>query len=94
MTSAQLYSVIFILIIVNLLTFIVFCIDKRHARKHLSRVPEKTLLSLSFLGGAIGALGAMLLFRHKTKHTSFMVLVPFFLLFQLIIITFIFINCK
>ena len=42
------------------------------------RVPEKTLLMLSVIGGAGGGLVGMVLFRHKTKHKNFKSIVPVF----------------
>ena len=54
-------------LVVSLLTFCVYGIDKRKAKKEKRRISEKTLLTMSFLGGAIGGFLAMLKFRHKTK---------------------------
>ena len=64
--------------VINLVTFIVYAADKRIAqrRKGGRRVPERTLLLLSFLGGCIGACFGMFLIRHKTKHMRFVILVP------------------
>ena len=45
-------------------------------KKGKRRVPERTLLLLSFLGGCVGALLGMVLCRHKTKHAKFLFLVP------------------
>lgn len=50
---------------------IVYGADKWKARRSKWRIPEKALLLLSFLGGAIGGILGMLLFRHKTKHWYF-----------------------
>ncbi len=64
--------------LMNLITFAVYAHDKRIARqgKGKRRVPERTLILLAFLGGAVGALLGMVLCRHKTKHAKFLVLVP------------------
>jgi len=64
--------------VMNLVTFIVYAADKSIAKRRNGgrRVPERTLLLLSFLGGCVGALFGMLLCRHKTKHTKFLILVP------------------
>lgn len=56
------------------LSFVAFClygVDKGRAKRRAYRVPEAALLSLGFLGGALGALCAMQFFRHKTKHWYF-----------------------
>lgn len=67
----------------NILAFISCFWDKFQARRHGWRIPERTLLSLSGLGGAAGMFLGMQLFRHKTRHKKFTVLVPLFLLLQL-----------
>ena len=56
---------------VSLITFIMYGADKRAAIKGRWRVPERTLLALSFFGGAAGGTLAMLLFRHKIKKSAF-----------------------
>lgn len=58
--------------VISIITFIIFGIDKRKAVQHQRRIPESALLSLTFLGGTIGALLGMLLFRHKISKTSFL----------------------
>ena len=62
------------LALLSLVTFIVYGVDKRRAKRGMWRISERTLLLLSFLGGATGGLVAMQLFRHKTKHWYFYVL--------------------
>ena len=71
------------LIAINLVTFAVYGIDKRRARRGAWRVPEKTLFLLPLLGGSIGALLGMRVFRHKTKHWYFVWGVPAILLVQI-----------
>ena len=70
------------LAVINLLTFIVYGADKRRARKGKWRVPEKTLFLLPLLGGSVGALLGMKVFRHKTKHWYFVWGIPIILLAQ------------
>lgn len=55
------------LVLLSLITFIAYGVDKKKAIKGKYRTKEKTLLLLSFLGGAFGGYPAMLVFRHKTK---------------------------
>lgn len=64
---------------VNLLAFVLYGVDKLKAKKGAWRIPEATLLLVAFLGGSLGALLGMEVFRHKTKHAKFRVLVPLFL---------------
>ena len=68
---------------VNVVTFTVYGIDKRKARRGAWRVPEKTLFLLPLLGGSVGALLGMKVFRHKTKHWYFVWGIPIILLAQL-----------
>lgn len=65
---------------VNIIAFILYGLDKKYAREGRWRIPEKTLLGIAMIGGAAGAWIGMQTFRHKTKHLSFRVLVPVFVL--------------
>ena len=66
----------------NLMTFFLFGLDKARARRQKSRIPERTLFLLSILGGSLGALAGMQLWRHKTQHNSFRMGIPAILLLQ------------
>lgn len=68
---------------VNVASFTVYGIDKRKARRGAWRIPEKTLFLLPLLGGSVGALLGMKVFRHKTKHWYFVWGIPAILLAQL-----------
>lgn len=57
--------------IASVFAFILYGADKSKAKRGAWRIPEKVLLLCGFLGGAVGALCAMQLFRHKTKHYYF-----------------------
>ena len=72
-----------VLLLVNVLAFALYGIDKLKAKKGAWRIPESTLLLVAFLGGSLGALLGMELFRHKTKHAKFKVLVPLFLILHI-----------
>lgn len=77
----MLFTIVFgYLAIINIVAFVVYGIDKYKAKHQKWRIPEATLLSLAILGGAIGALLGMLIFRHKTKHLRFQIVVPLFVL--------------
>lgn len=71
------------LLLINICTFIVYGIDKRRAKHGQWRIPEATLLWLAFAGGALGAWVGMMVFKHKTKHWKFRILVPLFFLLWL-----------
>ena len=64
------------------MTFTVYGIDKSKARRGAWRIPEKRLFLLPLLGGSVGALLGMKVFRHKTKHWYFVWGVPAILLAQ------------
>ena len=71
------------IILINLIAFVVFGTDKRKARNGQWRVPESTLFILAIIGGSIGALLGMLVFRHKTKHRKFTIGIPLILALQI-----------
>lgn len=75
------YFVIFVLVM-SLITFIVFGVDKWKARNDKWRTPESTLFLLAIFGGSIGALLGMQIFRHKTQHWSFRLGIPLILMLQ------------
>jgi uncharacterized membrane protein YsdA (DUF1294 family) len=77
---------IYYLLLINIATFLVFAIDKRRAVKRKWRIPEKTLLGFSLIGGSIGGLIAMHLFRHKIRKPVFAYGLPVMLLVQVIVI--------
>lgn len=77
---------LFIIFSASLLTFFLYARDKHFAVYGKKRIPEFVLLLFSFLGGAFGALFAMILFRHKTRHLTFQICVPLFLILQLLIV--------
>ncbi len=73
------------LIGINLLALILMAHDKSQARKRGRRVSERTLFLTAAVGGAIGAIVGMRIWRHKTKHVSFVVGMPAVLIVQAII---------
>lgn len=74
------------LAVVNILTIIVFGVDKMHAKSNRQRVRIVTLLGLAFIGGSVGALIGMYGFHHKTKKAYFTVGVPLILLMQVVVL--------
>ena len=73
------------LLLINAITFAVYGYDKFCAKKGAWRVPEIRLLGLAALVGSAGALLAMFLFRHKTKHLKFTIGVPVILGLQIFV---------
>ena len=74
------------LLLVNILSLAFYGSDKVRARRHDERIPERVLLGIALLGGALGACLGMWLFRHKTRHWRFVIFVPLFLLVHLYIL--------
>lgn len=68
------------LLIINIITFIIYGIDKYKSIKHKYRISEKTLIILAILGGSIGAFLGMITFHHKTQKKKFIILIPIILL--------------
>lgn len=79
------------LLLANLAGFVLMGVDKRKAKKKQWRIPEKTLFLSAILGGSIGALYGMYLFRHKTKHKSFVFGMPAILIVQMLLVIIIFV---
>ncbi|MCD7771445.1 MAG: DUF1294 domain-containing protein [Oscillospiraceae bacterium] len=59
------------LLLVSFVTFVMYGVDKRRAKRGQWRISEKALLTMGFIGGAAGALLGIHLFRHKTRHWYF-----------------------
>lgn len=73
------------LVIVNILAFILYGLDKQKAVRKQWRIPEAQLLGIAVIGGSIGAILGMQFFHHKTRKWKFKIGVPVFLALQLIV---------
>ena len=73
------------LALINIVLFVLFGRDKAAARRGARRTPETTLLALAVLGGSLGGLLGMLLFRHKTRKPAFRIGLPLILIVQLLL---------
>lgn len=71
--------------LINLISFILFFIDKQKAKRDKWRIQEKTLHISSFLGGTLGSIAAMILFHHKTKKPAFVAITALALIFNIFI---------
>lgn len=76
------------LLIINLAGFLLMGMDKSRARRNRWRIPEKTLFLTAVLGGSIGSIAGMYFFRHKTRHTTFVIGMPCILLLQIVLVLF------
>ena len=85
MDPGVIHVYLYYILLINLITFLLFGIDKYKAKKGLWRIPEKVLFLFAILGGSVGALIGMKVFRHKTKHKSFTIGIPAILIIQIIL---------
>jgi uncharacterized membrane protein YsdA (DUF1294 family) len=68
--------IIYGLLVLNLITFITYGIDKRKAKKSRWRISESSLLFLALIGGSVGAWLGLKVWRHKTQHKKFYIGIP------------------
>lgn len=80
-------------IIINVVSFHMYRIDKIRAERNEYRISEPILLAVSYFGGALGAFCAMHEYRHKTLHASFTVGVPIALLLQTAMVIWTMVYC-
>ncbi len=76
------------LIFINVLSFLLFAIDKHKAIKKKWRIRESVLLFAGFIGGALGGIIAMYTVRHKTQTLKFVICMPLFLILHIALIGF------
>ena len=80
----SLKNILIYLVAINLITFVTMYVDKKKAIWGKWRIKESTLFTLVFLGGGIGGIAGMYLFRHKTKKTRFVIGFPLILITEVI----------
>lgn len=86
MVSNMTYFVIGYLVCINLAGLASMGIDKRRAIRHEWRIPEATLFLIALLGGSMGSIAGMQLFRHKTRHWYFVWGMPIIFFIELALI--------
>lgn len=74
------------LVIINLVGFLAMAIDKRRAKKGEWRIKEGSLFMITLLGGGIGTIAGMYLFRHKTKKLKFTVGLPTIFIVEIVLV--------
>lgn len=74
---AKATGVVLYLLLVNLTGALLLSLDKKRAVFHNRRIPERVFFVFAFLGAGIGEIAAMYHVRHKTKHRSFVIGIPF-----------------
>ena len=76
---------LYYLLIINAAGFLLMLVDKWKAKKNRWRIRESTLLIVAALGGSVGSLLGMHIFRHKTLHLKFTVGIPVILAGQCVL---------
>lgn len=80
------------ILIMSVVTFLVYLVDKLKATHDKWRIPEKTLLIFSVIGGVYGALIAMYKIRHKNRKMLFIITNWFFAIVYIVLATLVMIN--
>ncbi len=80
-----------VIITLNIIGFILMGEDKRRAKRHQYRIPERTLWILAIAGGAAAMTIGMKLYHHKTKHTAFKIGFPFLAILQIALYVYFFV---
>ena len=84
MTTADIIKIIGLFLALNAFVFSIYFLDKQAARSHRRRISEKTLLTLAFVGGSLGAICAQRLLRHKTQKEPFRSILKAIVLFHMV----------
>lgn len=74
------------LIVISIVSFCIFGIDKKYAQARRWRISENALLLTAILGGCVGALLGMYIFRHKTQKKKFTIGIPIILIVQILLL--------
>ena len=74
------------LFVVNLISFILYGIDKYKAKKIIWRISEATLLTMAVIGGSVGAWAGMRIWHHKTMHRKFKYGIPLIIILQVALV--------
>ena len=85
-------EIICYLLAVNIVTFILYGIDKYKAKKGKRRISEATLLTMAAIGGSIGAWAGMRLWHHKTMHKKFKYGIPVIIILQVALAVYLLTN--
>jgi uncharacterized membrane protein YsdA (DUF1294 family) len=80
------HLILIYLVIINVVTFFMYGVDKYKAKRAKWRIPEATLLGLAIIGGSVGAWLGMKVWHHKTMHKKFKYGIPAMIIIQLLVI--------
>jgi uncharacterized membrane protein YsdA (DUF1294 family) len=79
------HLILIYLVIINVVTFFLYGVDKYKAKRAKWRIPEATLLGLAIIGGSVGAWLGMKVWHHKTMHKKFKYGIPAMIIIQLLV---------
>lgn len=79
-------TVVIYLIVINVIGFLIMGFDKWKAKRGSWRIPEKTLFTITLIGGGVGTIAGMYTFRHKTKKLYFTIGFPVILIAEIVLI--------
>ena len=85
-------NIVIYLVVINILGFLIMGLDKWKAKNGKWRIPENTLLLFKILGGGIGTISGMYIFRHKTKKAKFTVGMPAILVLEIALFIYLYIT--
>lgn len=74
------------LLVINIIAYVMYGMDKQRAKRRKWRISEQKLLLVTAIGGSLGAWFGMRNFRHKTKHWKFRIMVPVCLCLHMLLI--------
>lgn len=80
--ESKVLTVLVFILFMTWLGYYIMKVDKRYAKEDKRRIPEKTLILISLVGGSVGMYIGMYKFKHKTLHKKFTVGVPIIMLIQ------------
>ena len=83
---SYLHIAVIYLVVINVVTFFMYGIDKWKAKRSKWRISEAALLGLAALGGSIGAWLGMKVWHHKTKQKKFKYGIPLILIVQITLV--------
>lgn len=77
-------NIVIYFILINVIGFLIMYVDKQKAKKGKWRIQEKTLFIVTALGGGIGTIAGMKVFRHKTQKVAFVIGFPLITILEII----------
>ena len=80
------------ILVINMVSFFLYGIDKYKAKNGKWRISEATLLTMAAIGGSIGAWTGMRIWHHKTMHKKFKYGIPVIIILQIALVVYLHAN--